>query len=117
MSKEPKDFQYTPSKITQNVTEGVKDRLDPGTIFGEMKAELNRLAVLGSYEMGGLWTANAYRGDLALLTSGAAPVPASDHGVHGPATDNTQASTQPTEPTAPASPERHTIMADKVVAG
>jgi hypothetical protein len=52
---------------------GVLGEILTEEIIPAVEAEAKRLAALGAYEMGGLWTGNAYRGDLGLLTSGATP--------------------------------------------
>jgi hypothetical protein len=52
---------------------GVIGEIIKEEIIPAVEAEGKRLAALGAYEMGGLWTGNAYRGDLGLLASGATP--------------------------------------------
>ena len=44
--------------------ERLKERL--AAIPSEVGHELKQKAVLGGHELGGLWTGNAYRGDLAM---------------------------------------------------
>ncbi|QDV34995.1 hypothetical protein [Tautonia plasticadhaerens] len=78
-------FRNVQEKLAQKNQE-LKDNTPP--LPSGLK-DLKAAAVKGMYELGGLWTGDAYRGDLGLLTSGATPNqgPQPDgpqHGVHGP---------------------------------
>jgi hypothetical protein len=57
-----------------NIGRHLLDRIK--AIVPETGQMLRDKALHGAFEMGGLWTGNAYRGDMGLLTTGAMPTSA-----------------------------------------